>query len=75
MNLHLNEAIIAKITIKKVMSQLDHVETLLTYGVPRAEQKEGQLAPEIKMVLADWFTEMRVHLRRVEYMAEQAVQS
>lgn len=74
MNLHLNEAIIAKMTLKKIMSQIDYVEGLLTYGVDVAG-KDGGLAPDLKMVLADWFTEMRVHLRRVEYMAEQGVKN
>lgn len=80
MNLHLNEAIIAKMTIKKVMSQIDHVETLLAYGgMPQVSARgaeyaqQGGLAPDIKMILADWFAEMRVHLRRIEHMAEHSV--
>lgn len=64
MNLNLNQALVTKMTIKKIISQIDQVEALLAYGSPGAD---------IKMVLADWFTEMRVHLRRVEYMTEQAV--
>lgn len=73
MNLHLNEAIIAKMTIKKIMSQIDHVESLLAYGAGVSAQ--SGLAPDVKMILADWFAEMRVHLRRVEFMTEQAVRS
>lgn len=73
MNLHLNEAIVAKLTVKKVMNQIDHVEALLAYGSVADMPSSGGIAPDIKMVLSDWFTEMRVHLRRIEYMAEQAV--
>lgn len=64
MNTRLNEVLVAKLTIKKIMSQIDHVEALLAYAEP---------ATDLKLVLADWFAEMRVHLRRVEYMAEQTV--
>lgn len=73
MNLHLNEAIITKMTIKKIMSQIDHVETLLAFGGRATSASHTGLPPDIGMVLADWFAEMRVHLRRIEYMAEQAV--
>lgn len=73
MNLHLNEAIIAKLTVKKVMNQIDHVEALLAYGAVAEMPTSGGLAPDIKMVLGDWFTEMRVHLRRIEAMTEHAV--
>jgi len=64
MNLNLNDAVIAKMTLKKIMSQIDHIETLIAYG---------EQGVDLKMTLGDWFTEMRVHLRRVEYMTEQAV--
>ena len=64
MNLKLNEAVIAKMTIKKIMSQIDHIETLLAYG---------EQGVDLKLILGDWFTEMRAHLRRVEYMTENAV--
>jgi hypothetical protein len=63
MNFNLNEAVIAKMTLKKIMSQIDHIETLLAYG---------ENGVDLKMTLGDWFAEMRVHLRRVEYMTEQA---
>lgn len=61
--MNLNEAVIAKMTLKKIMSQIDHIETLLAYG---------EQGVDLKMILSDWFTEMRVHLRRVEYMTENA---
>lgn len=62
MKSQLNDIVIAKMTLKKVMHQIDHIETLLAYG-------EGV---GMKMTIADWLTEMRVHLRRLEVMAEQS---
>ncbi len=64
MKLQFNEAVIAKLTVKKIMHQIDHVETLIAMG----EQCHA-----IKMTLSDWLSEMRVHLRRIEYMTEQSV--
>jgi hypothetical protein len=64
MKLQFNEAVIAKLTVKKVLHQIDHVEMLIAMGDP---------CHDIKLTLSDWFTEMRVHLRRIEYMTEQSV--
>jgi hypothetical protein len=58
------DAMIAKLTVKKLLSQIDHVETaLLTAGTE----------PSLKFAVADWLTEMRLHLRRLELWAEQTV--
>jgi hypothetical protein len=56
-----NDAVIAKMTIKKVLHQLDQTETLLAVH---------DTDPSLKLTLADWFTEMRVHLRRLETSVE-----
>jgi hypothetical protein len=64
MNHHFNEAVIAKMTVKKVLHQIDYIETLIAVGQP---------GHDIKLTLADWFTEIRVHLRRLEVMTEQSV--
>ncbi len=61
--MNMNDAVIAKMTVKKVLNQIDQVETLLAFN----ETDAG-----VKMTLGDWFTEMRVHLRRLEYAVEHA---
>lgn len=61
---HFNEAVIAKMTVKKVLNQIDYIETLIAYEQP---------GHDIRLTLSDWFTEMRVHLRRLEIMTEQSV--
>ena len=61
--MNINDAVIAKMTVKKVLNQIDQVEALLAFGTGDAG---------VKMTLADWFTEMRVHLRRLEYTVEHA---
>ena len=58
------EAVIAKLTVKKVLHQIDHIETLIALG---------DSGGDIRMTVSDWFTEMRVHLKRLEYMTEQSV--
>lgn len=63
MKMNVNEALIAKMTIKKIISQIDHIETLLAYG---------ENGVDLKMALGDWFNEMRVQLRRVEFLTEQS---
>lgn len=63
MNSRFNEAVIAKMTVKKILHQIDYIETLIAVGDP---------TQHIKLTLADWFTEMRVHLKRLEIMAEHS---
>lgn len=60
-----DRAVIAKLTVKKILHQIDYIETMVTCG------SEGG---DMKIVLPDWFAEMRVHLRRLEVMAEQFAQ-
>lgn len=64
MNLHFNEATIAKMTVKQVLHQIDYIEILVALGDP---------AHNIRTTLEYWFDDMRVHLQRLEGMAEQSV--
>ena len=64
MNLHFNEATIAKMTVKQVLHQIDYIEILVALGEP---------AQNIRTTLEYWFEDMRVHLQRLEGMAEQSV--
>jgi hypothetical protein len=59
-----NQAVIAKLTVKKLITLTDQVETLLAC-TPHE--------PSIKLAASDWFTEMRVHLRKLEAWSEQSV--
>lgn len=64
MNLHFNEATIAKMTVKQVLHQIHHIEILIAMGEP---------AQNIRTTLEHWFSDLRVHLERLETMAEQSV--
>ncbi len=57
-----HSAVIAKLTVKKLLSQVDHVETMLTVG---------STEPVLKFALADGLSEMRLHLRKLESWVEQ----
>ncbi len=59
-----HNAVIAKLTVKKLLSHVDHVETMLTMG---------STEPALKFALADGLTEMRLHLRKLESWVEQTV--
>ena len=61
--MNINDAVIAKITVKKILSQVDQIETLLAFGGTEIG---------VKMTLSDWLTEIRVHLRKLEYAVEHA---
>jgi hypothetical protein len=61
--MNMNDAVIAKITVKKILSQVDQIETLLAFGGTDIG---------VKMTLSDWLTEMRVHLRKLECAVEHA---
>ena len=64
MNLHFNEATIAKMTVKQVLHQIDYIEILVALGEP---------AQNIRQTLEHWFDDMRIHLQRLEGMTEQSV--
>lgn len=58
-------AMIAKITVKKILSLLDHVQILVAHSL-------GD--DPARLTLQDWFDEMRLHLRKVEYSVETAAE-
>lgn len=62
MNLHFNEATIAKMILKQARHQIDHLEILVALGKP---------AQNIHATLGHWFDDMRLHLQRLEAMTEE----
>lgn len=62
-----HEAIITKMTVKQVLSQIDYIEILVAMG------QMGQPALPIHKTLGYWFDDMRVHLQRLEEMTEPSV--
>lgn len=61
----LHDAMIAKITVKKILSLLDHIQIIVTHAL-------GENAATL--TIHDWFDEMRLHLRKVEYSVEAAAE-
>ena len=59
-----HEAMIAKLTVKKLLSQIDYVETALT---------AASAEPNLKFAVSDWLMEMRLHLRKLEIWVERTV--
>lgn len=60
-----NQAMIAKITVKKILSLLDHVQIVLTHGLGDTQ---------MKLAVQDWLDEMRLHLRKIEYSVETSAE-
>lgn len=61
--MNFDQAMIAKLTIKKILSILDHLQIIMAHGM-------GDNAA--KLTSQDWFDEMRLHLRKIEYSIEAA---
>ncbi len=59
------QAMIAKITVKKILSLLDHMQIVVTHAL-------GEHTAA--MTLQDWFDEMRLHLRKIEYSVEKSAE-
>lgn len=63
--MHIHQAIIAKLTVKKIQSLIDHIQIILT-------QLLGTNANIL--VLQEWCDEMRLHLRKLEHSVESAAE-
>lgn len=60
--INFHNAVIAKLTVKKLLNQVDHVETMLHVGTTE---------PALKFAVSDGLSEMRLHLRKLEAWVEQ----
>lgn len=63
--MNFNNALVAKITVKKILSLIDHIQILVTHAL--GDKIEN-------LTIQDWFDEIRLHLRKVEYSVETAAE-
>jgi hypothetical protein len=63
--MHLHQAIVAKLTVKKIQSIVDHMQIITTH----------QMADHpMVMVLQEWCDEARLHLRKLEHSVEASAE-
>lgn len=63
--MNFNQAMITKITVKKIFSLLDHLQIITAHSLGDNP---------LKLTVNDWCDEMRLHLRKVEYSVEVAAE-
>ena len=63
--MHIHQAIIAKLMVKKIQSLMDHIQIVTTHHM-------GQ--NPAAMVLQDWYDEARLHLRKLEHSVETSAE-
>lgn len=63
--MHIHQAIIAKLTVKKIQGIIDHMQIVLSHHMGENP---------VRLTLQDWIDEARIHLRKLEHSVESAAE-